>query len=452
VDRLPADTELNLRPQNSSRGSEGISVLALGESLQSLRAEYAEPESSPSNAHVRFVSQKGNHGKWVIALPVANTTFRNGRQSTCYEEIWKVTTQPGTRPRWGRWSRKPLKSFEIAVTRGDSPLFIGFPMLTLTPPCEIGSSVGNVLRQLKRANTGELFPASTDLEVAVPKFLKSSWLTETARSGFSVFALITCNDFYARSSEATRAGVLPPARWALLNGLFGGRARLHRVTGGGGGWGNKKGLLSLEPGVDVFTDKQDLLPSLPPEGEKYDFQGAAALASPGDNVQFLAVVPGQQGPEIVEEASEKAGDNPLEDKVNMTFLEGETEKTVIWRNRQRNALPRMVIGTSPQDEAPPPTSNSSSSPTDEVVHAHNFFGMLSEAGACLGRTDPSTSPIGTGNENVSFASRLDIPYTTFLAEATAGLSPTDSGDGVEVSHNVTRSRSVYRLLASRKER
>ena len=421
VDRLPPDTGLNLRPQNSSRGNEGISVLALGEELRSLRAEHIVPGSSSPNAHVRFVVQHVDRGQQVIALPVANTMFRNGRESTSYEDIWEVGTALKNGTCFQRKSRAPLKSFEVAVTSAGGGPFVGIPMLPLTRPCEIGSSIGNVLRELKRGDTGKLFPASTDLEVAVPQFLKSPWLTETAKNGFSVFALITCKDFYATASEEVRTGVRPPGRRVLLDGLFDGRARLHRVTGGGGGWGNKKGLLSLEPGIDVFADNHDLLPPLPPEGGNYDFRGASALTSTGDNVQFLAVFPGQQGP-VEDEPSREA------------FLEKETGMTIAWRTRYRNTYPRVVIGTSPPDEEHSSAATNSSSPGDKLIFAPNYFGMLSEGGACLGRMNGNPLHPDDGNEPVSFTSRLDIPFTALLDEASLRHPSTGLGKAGKLSY------------------
>jgi hypothetical protein len=404
VDRLPLDTGLNLRPQNSSRGNEGISVLALGEELRSLRAEHIVPGPSSPNAHVRFVFQHFDRGRRVIALPVANTMFRNGRESTSYEDIWQVGTALKNGTYFQRKSRAPLKSFEVAVSPADAWPFIGIPMLPLTRPCEIGSSIGNVLRELKRSDTGKLFPASTDLEVAVPQFLNSPWLTETAKNGFSVFALITCKDFYATASEEVRTGVRPPGRRALLDGLVDGRARLHRVTGGGGGWGNKKGLLSLEPGVDVFADNHDLLPPLPPEGGNYDFRSASALTSTGDNVQFVAVFPGQQGPVEVEQLWN-------------AFLEKETGMINSWQTRYGTSYPRVVLGTSPPDEENSSAATNSLSPGKKFIFAANHFGMLSEGGACLGRINANTLHPDDGNEPVSFTSRLDVPFTALLADA-----------------------------------
>ena len=192
----------------------------------------------------------------------------------------------------------------------------------------------------------------------------------------------------------------PFGKRVLLNSLFNGRARLHRVTGGGGGWGNKKGLLSLEPGIDIFADERDKVSTLPPEGEDYDFQKSSALVSPGDNVQFFAIFPGQQ-----------------EDRVNLFRLKDETARTEAWR-RYSPSRPQVVIGTSPPNEEYSAAVNNTSSTTDKLIFANNFFGMLSEAGACLG-----TMPANDIHGPASFTSRLDIPFTTLLAQASRGYTP-----------------------------
>lgn len=408
MDRIPLDTNLTLRSQTSSRGCEGISVLLLGRKLRSLTSDRKAPGARSQNAHVRFVAQIDDQERQLIALPVANTMFRNGRESTSFEDVWELDTEMKNGTRFRRLSRAPLNSFDVATSPPSNLPFVGIPMSPLTRPHEIVSSIGNVIRELKRGDTGSLFPASTDLEAVVPQFLKSSWLTETAKRTFSVFALITRKDFYAGTSDAVRAGYHPPGRRFLLRSLFDGSARLHRVTGGGGGWGNKKGLLSLEPGIDIFAKTHNQLPALPPEGEDYDFQGTSALVSPGDNVQFFATFSGPTGP--VESSPTREGGK------QETYLEKEAAIVEAWRRNPRKFPPRVVVGTNPPDEEYSTTLKHTSLSTDKLILAPDYFGMLSEGGVCLGRTKANAFP--PDGDHVSFMSRLDIPFTTLIAEAT----------------------------------
>ena len=402
VDRLPSDTGINLRALTSNRGSEGISVLTSGSGMCSLAADRLEQGTSSGTSHVRFVTAMGDLDRLVTALPVANTMFRNGHLSTMFEDTWEVVSDLNKETRFRRSSRASLKSFDVAITKaGRSPSpFVGIPMRPLTRPREVVSSIGNIIRELKCDETGNTLPASTDLEAAVPRFLQSPWLSETAKKSFSVFALITSKDFYAQAVPKLQKIASPFGRRVLLNSLFEGRARLHRVTGGGGGWGNKKGLLSLEPGIDLFADELDKVSTLPPEGKDYDFQKTSALVSPGDNVQFFATFPGQQ-----------------EDRVNLFRLKDETARTEAWR-RYSPSRPRVVIGTSPPDEEYSAAANNTCSTTDKLIFANNFFGMLSEAGACLG-----TMLANDIHGSASFTSRLDIPFTTLLAQASRGYIP-----------------------------
>ena len=397
VDRLPPCTGTHLRAATSNRGSEGISVLAFGPGTYPLATDLLDQGATSRNPHVRFVTPRGDLGQQVIALPVANTMFRNGHLSTMFEDSWEVASGSSKETQSRRLSRAPLKSFDIAITTASKGPFIGISMRPLTRPCEVVSSIGNVIREVKCINTGKLLPASTDLEAAVPQFLQSPWLTEIAKKSFSVFALITSKDFYTPATEGIRIGVSPEGRLVLLNSLFDNRARLHRVTGGGGGWGNKKGLLSLEPGIDVFANERDQVSTMPPEGKDYDFQHTSAVVSPGDNVQFFATFPGQQ----------RAIVNPV-------HLNDEAARIEAWRQRP-HSRPRVVIGTNPPDEEYSAGINNTSSSEDNLIFANNFFGMLSETGACLGNMRASDS-----HGSASFTSRLDIPFTTLLAEATWG--------------------------------
>jgi hypothetical protein len=403
VDRLPSDTGINLRAVTSNRGSEGISVLTSGSGMCLLAADRLQHGTSPRNSHVRFVTAMGDLDRRVTALPVANTMFRNGHMSTIFEDTWEAVSDSNKEIRFRRSSRASLNSFDVAITKpSKSSCFVGIPMRPLTRPREVVSIIGNIIRELKCDETGNTVPASTDLEAAVPRFLQSPLLSETAKKSFSVFALITCKDFYAQAGSGPKLKniVSPFGKRVLLDSLFNGRARLHRVTGGGGGWGNKKGLLSLEPGIDIFADERDKVSTLPPEGEDYDFQKSSALVSPGDNVQFFATFPGQQ-----------------EDRVNLFRLEDETARTEAWR-RYSPSRPQVVIGTSPPNEEYSAAVNNTSSTTDKLIFANNFFGMLSEAGACLG-----TMPANDVHGPASFTSRLDIPFTTLLAQASRGYTP-----------------------------
>jgi hypothetical protein len=398
VDRLPSDTGINLRALTSNRGSEGISVLTSGSGMCSLAADRLEQGTSSGISHVRFVTAMGDLDRRVTALPVANTMFRNGHLSTMFEDTWEAVSGLNKKTWFRRSSRASLNSFDVAITKASKSPFVGIPMRPLTRPREVVSSIGNIIRELKCDETGNTLPASADLEAAVPRFLLSPWLSETAKKPFSVFALITCKDFYAQAGPKLRSLASPYGRRVLLNSLFNGRARLHRVTGGGGGWGNKKGLLSLEPGIDLFADERDKVSTLPPEGEDYDLQNTSALVSPGDNVQFFAAFPGQQ---------------KQKDRVNTA----QTARTEAWR-KHSPSRPRVVIGTSPPDEEYSAAVNNTSSTTDKLIFTNNLFGMLSEAGACLG-----TMLANDIHGSASFTSRLDIPFTTLLAQASRGYIP-----------------------------
>jgi hypothetical protein len=397
VDRVPSDSKP--RMEDAGVGNEGISILLTYQAVRSSPAGSDTAEAAPKKSYVRFVSEASKKEQ-CVALPLANTLFYNGHHSTSFEDLWQRNYLQEIGIRFDRTSRVPLKSFDIPTSKLQNPFFLGIPMVPLTPPREVASSMGNVIRELKRGDTGEPFPASTELEAAVSKLLSSSWLTDAARNCFTVFALTTRKDFYDGAKSQIRTGIWPPVRKQVLQGLLQGQARMSRVTGGGGGWGNKKGLLSLEPGDNLFDSQYSQQLPLPQEGEAYNLESTFSVVSPRDNVQFFAIFPGTQ-------RSPKQKYRPLD-----WVMERNAEEEVRFGDESylRDRFPRIVIGTNPPEDQYPATPIDVTQSGDILRFLPHCFGMFSQGGACLGRANDKTG-------STIFTSRLDIPYTNIVVEA-----------------------------------
>lgn len=403
VDRLPSNTKLTSRISEANVGFEGLSVLLSGRAIHAQEVEPNTTGDAPSKAYVRFISE-GKPGETLerrlAGLPVANTLFRNGSISTVFRDVWELREKREVETRFYRSSRVPLKSFDVAIQTLTKVPFLGIPMFPLTRSQEIVSSMGNIIREVRQSDTGEGVPASTNLETAVPKLLQSPWLTERARKTLSVFALTSRKGWYDNASLALFQGTYPPKRPWLLRSLLRGDARMHRVTGGGGGWGNKKGLLSLESGDDILSNGHTKQQALPRAGEDYSFEDKSALVSPGDNVQFFAAFAGQQ---------KAPADDPEIEAQSQSFLLDEAARV----DASRSVHPRIILGTNPPEEQYP-TIIPGTQPSDaKLIFVPNCFGMLSEGGACLGHLEKSDV---SGDDAVTFTSRLDIPYTTIVTE------------------------------------
>lgn len=177
-------------------------------------------------------------------VPLANTLFQNGKRFTMYKDFWEVKFDY-THHEWAIERR----SHEDGLGRREqSHLTIGaiqrsstkrIPLTSLTMPRQVISAYGNVISRLsEESETKDGFPASSELETSVPAFIRHRNVQPGVQ--VQVFALVTPKD---RRSSAQ----LPPEACFWERG-----SRLHRVTSGGGGWGQKAGLLSLDPAVSLY--------------------------------------------------------------------------------------------------------------------------------------------------------------------------------------------------------
>ena len=115
---------------------------------------------------------------------------------------------------------------------GSGRVYSQLPLQPLTPPRKIAEGLGNILKSVEQP--GACQGASLELESAVAKYL-DTLAPEDVPSRVGVYARLT-------TQEPAAAGV---SELLLYPG-----ARLHRVMSGGGGWGSKMGLLSLDPQYD----------------------------------------------------------------------------------------------------------------------------------------------------------------------------------------------------------
>ena len=109
------------------------------------------------------------------------------------------------------------------------------PLTPLTPPRKVLHCAGNILRELSSLEDPTVgTPASRELESAVDRYLKENPQVSPGRK-LDIFALIT-----PPGCQAPGNGEVNP--WNLQS-----RQKLRRVLSGGGGWGKKMGLLSIDP-------------------------------------------------------------------------------------------------------------------------------------------------------------------------------------------------------------
>lgn len=230
-----------------------------------------------------------------VSVPVANTVFQNGRTSTVFASRWEGAT-------WDRLEMVRREDAGKAVVSvpaaedGEEEARVSVPLVSITPLRPVAAALGNILKTL--AVDGKAVPASKELEANVPRLLESRRRMGLGEilGPLNVWALVVP----ARLGEEWRFGALRTlhVQWMLREGC-----RLHRVLSGGGGWGAKQGLLSLDPeGRFETTDEEDV------ERFERDFMagrlggsGGGSVVGPGDHVVFCvdtATYPSAGAPDI----------------------------------------------------------------------------------------------------------------------------------------------------------
>lgn len=224
---------------------------------------------------------------YSVSLPLAQTLFTTGRETTM--QLARYVPNPDQSHRLECQSREELQSARLSLpfTREKPAAALGyhvrasFPLTPLTPARKVKDCLGNVIKSVSSyASFGQshhgynevlgedegkeaaIQPASQELEVAISThFAQQNMLP----SPVEVYALIIP---YARGRFATRDKTLGHEYARMLLGfsrekskdlapsmidqaiqelITVGNARLCKVMSGGGGWGEKKGLLSLDP-------------------------------------------------------------------------------------------------------------------------------------------------------------------------------------------------------------
>ncbi|KAL8653472.1 MAG: hypothetical protein Q9210_002078 [Variospora velana] len=355
----------------------------------------------------------------MIKLPVANTIFQNGRQSTIQAQRWrlgKATAEPSftcMRVKWLdeqvlqlRKIERIMKQLSTGSLRAEERLRqwlqIAVPLQPITPPRVISAAMGNVIRSVYSiGSSGESVPASRELEAAI-----NGWISEHGNGTrlVDVWALIEPHSVQLPSDAS---GIQD----ALKAGM-----RLHKLTGGGGGWGNRQGLLTIDPNMD-FDVLSKLSPAL--EQDNGDFATEAyrnldSVVSHGDIVEFFV-----RNPSSIEPVTPHAQDSSWEFSQPNSFNFGTMPSTI-------DILP--TPSTKAEDE----------SVYAPCIYAWGHFGMFSEQGMSFS-TDTVDGQIQQ--------TKIDVPYSLISLGAQRHLP-------VIVRHHFPRSQvdsERFRIVSNPEE-
>jgi hypothetical protein len=438
VDRIPF-------PRANSSGVPGISlaVHALGsfwkaeENTISTGWEGSQPRISLT----RSISHGDNRSVSRILLKPANTLFVNGQDVTMFTDQWRLTfnekgigapkvTIEGHRRRTDNISLRP-------VCHSSS---MSIPLQKLTEGREISMSMGNIISQLVPKQGSAATSASLELEEKVASFMTSKYGTQGT---LAIFALIIPRPSpqagtvpeqlispqflgYEGSTIDVDEGeiseeeeVLNHIRLQLSKG-----AHLHRVTSGGGGWGKKQGLLSLDPAFDFEDSVSSASAQSATNATDFKLEGHGSFwservtpetARPGDSVEFYG--------HFVSAEDELS---VLGKEALITSLkESNTRK---WRTSEWIAadMAQMVFGVIPPQDTNVPSVGPST--LEKIITVPHHFGMLSESGMVLQKLEPrDDARLGQGSRDVDARehsiSKIDVPHAAMTVSVYNRLEP-----------------------------
>lgn len=245
---LPAPTpEPNDSPESVSRNAnlgDGVSVAVIAEKSSKspvwhrTSSRSVSPPGDPGILSFRFSNIEQQ--ELSLHMPLANTIFTNGRPNTMRVQRWKMKGQTGEDPGLTLERGMDLTDLTLDLLNADngsgrtSAVGIQSHLRRFTPPRAVQAVTGNILRQLD-GEEGTPQPASRELEIMIDQQFRTG---QVKRGSLEIFALVEPQI----CSETSIVGSPIDLKSTFMQG-----GRLYKVLSGGGGWGEKQGLLALEP-------------------------------------------------------------------------------------------------------------------------------------------------------------------------------------------------------------
>ncbi|KAF2789486.1 hypothetical protein K505DRAFT_328217 [Melanomma pulvis-pyrius CBS 109.77] len=396
-------------------GHEGMAytTLRFSDSVQS-----PQP-AADAGGSISFLTSEGSEKEGfygnTLRLPLANTVFQTGSPTTMTHSTWKRVkeTRELTLESKENLTHHGIRLYRQKSTSASASA-IAIPLVPLCFPRIVEASMGNILRQISKPGQTEPMPASQELESLVPQYHKSRGEPPQA---ISVWALLIPKEtlrFVLRETRRILKGTHGkngiddssptsdvwealwknnPTIWSELVPLALTKgARLHRVLSGGGGWGKKAGLLSLDPAVTSTESESSTSQKF---SDRLDGPGdlSSALhpvAHPGDSIQFFVSPKAPSG---------YAGDS----------------NAITGKLKELTSLPapwRWELGTIPStiDSIQASSWQHDASESKDMFVFRNSFGALAEGGMYLKRQfhlemRDSLSVVG--------GTKVDVPFSRF---------------------------------------
>ncbi|KAL8762450.1 MAG: hypothetical protein Q9184_001533 [Pyrenodesmia sp. 2 TL-2023] len=301
--------------------------------------------------------------------------YRCLKKSYLHDHVVKVATSYVSQLPTNEECELQLSS-SPAQEPGAELINLNIPFQSVTLPRVVAGSMGNVIRGLfANGSSGLVVPASQELEAAVDRWISSH---EAEKQAVAVWALVSPAGTVCLSDKPSSTDI------SQLLGLLNTGSTLHRVLSGGGGWGNRQGLLALDPELD-FDDASEFSASSESEHDDPEVErrrNLGQIVSPGDTVEFFMC--------------RNAEGISYKDSTKYSFSFGTTPSTV--------------------DEIPSPEMLTQSQSERSPCICLPGFGMLSEEGMSL------TTVLGDGQR---LQTKIDAPFARLLFGADASPPPSN---------------------------
>lgn len=413
VDKLPSPRGHIEGTSNQSStiedGLEGLSMLLVdktrmtGETAKVPVGRSSQPSEPTMTYSVKSPTRKdGQSISQEVGFRLANTLFLNGNHRTIFASSWR---HDRAQDDLVLKQKRDLSGCHITST-SEPQIELQVPLHPVTQRRKVLFSMGNILRQVSKTDgSDDPIPASTELEKELPRYVKENNLMEQR---LAVWALIEPSIEPGSDANTSKDG--DRISRSIHNG-----ARLHRVVSGGGGWGKKQGLLSLDPEItftgDCATQRtiEEILedapvnhsknndiaedsfpPGFPNFGGESEITSINQVVKDGEFVQFFVAPEG----EVMR--SELGLSSNIGSALTCTFgaISTPDDNTPF---------------TAPENESPHPGNSEESAELSPVISFKNYFGALSEKGITYSSSvSTETNSIGDSEGSTRETSRTKI--------------------------------------------
>ncbi|KAH8890982.1 hypothetical protein GQ53DRAFT_165471 [Thozetella sp. PMI_491] len=310
-----------------------------------------------------------------VTVPLANTSFNNGRTYTMFACEWESGSSDQLR--LARRLEKKTQTVVIGKQQGIRRSSIHTSLVPITQPRKIVAGLGNIIRLLEGDSPSlKPLPASKELEEVIPKMLEQRKALEQAPQAgpMGVWALVVPEHFTLKGdvSASEEDG-------EFIHKVLAAGGRLCRILSGGGGWGAKQGLLSLDPQTRYTSPDQEDVESFIRSfrGDTSDDDGS--IIRPGSSIQFYVEPP----------RNLSKGEPGSVAEVSSSTLS-------------------LYVGT--QDEAETPFGSEEN--PDAVSVTVNLFGAISSQGIYLASAANGT---GRSSDAPTVGTKIDAPGSAIFS-------------------------------------